>query len=163
MNREPLYNTIKELCSSINLLHSNSLSLPALMMTFATIDIMSSLACTTQQTESNGTDFRDWVNRYLLPDIKLLCTADDLWGARCGLLHAYTPDSRDSKRGKARQMIYIKRIVDEIATEKYVAVAPQDLFNALSSALCRFTEDLEKDVDLKNHVTARTSNYYVPI
>jgi hypothetical protein len=168
VSHKSLYNGMYELCRSINLLHSNSLLLPALMMTYATIDILSSLACSAQ--ESSGSDFRDWVNRYLLPHSQLCCTAEDLWSARCSLLHTYTPDSRDSKTGKAHKMIYLAGVLDEsvrntaeFVTEKYSIVVSQDLFNALSSALSRFMEELEKDELLKNRVTARAGNFFATI
>jgi hypothetical protein len=169
MTPRTLYDTILELGCSINLLYRSGLLLPSMMMIYATIDVLGALARPAGAIESTGDDFRVWVERYLLPGSHLPLTANDLWGARCGLLHTYTPESRDSRRGKARKLLYVAGRLDESARDttqlvvgEYVVVVSQDLFDALSKAFQRFIDDLERDADLAERVTARAGEFLVP-
>ena len=168
MKRDILYNAIGDLGRSINLLHQVGLLLPSMMMCYATIDILAALARPAGTAENTGTDFREWVNHYLLPGSRLVCTADDLWGARCGLLHTYTPESRDSRKGKARKLLYVAGVLDNSARNttqlevgQYVVVVSQDLFDALSAALQRFVDGLDSDPQLAERVMSRAGEFLV--
>jgi hypothetical protein len=50
--------------------------------------------------------FKRWVETYLLPLTTWKCTAVDLYGARCAVVHTFTPDSDLSKRGAAKVIYY---------------------------------------------------------
>jgi len=169
MTRDPLYGAMKELFDSINLLHKSRLQLPSMMMCFATIDILAALARPDGKDESDSSDFRDWVKRYLLPDSNLVCSADDLWAARCGLLHTYTPEARDTRKGKARKMLYVSGVLDDAArgslqfsVGEYVIVVSQDFFNAISAGLLRFVDELKMDSALHARVSMRANEFLVP-
>ena len=58
----------------------------SLVLLYAGIDALAWLAL--PSGDVNGSDFVKWVNTYLLPDSGLQCTAEDIWAARCGLLHS---------------------------------------------------------------------------
>lgn len=167
-SRDQLHNAIKDLVTSINLLHQNGLLLPAMMMCYATIDILAALARPQNKEESDGKDFRDWVERYLLPDSKLPCSATDLWAARCGLLHTYTPNARDVRKGKALKLLYIEGRVDESMRASmqfvhgdYIAIVTQDLYNAITFSLNQFMEELKVDESLARRVTMRANEFLV--
>lgn len=49
--------------------------------------------------------FVAWVNRYLNPT-KLDCSAENLYYARCGLLHDLTAETKGSKKGIAQPLWY---------------------------------------------------------
>jgi hypothetical protein len=140
-----------------------------MMMCFATIDIFAALARPEGKVESDSSDFRAWIERYLLPGSKLACSVDDLWAARCGLLHTYTPEARDIRKGKASKMCYVAGVLEEAARGSlqfrfrgYVIVVSQDLFNAISVALQRFTDELKVDSALSTRVSARANEFFVP-
>ncbi|MEL4296443.1 hypothetical protein HG547_05375 [Shewanella sp. DNRA4] len=84
---------------AINLLHQHGYVEAMLTLTFAAIDQMAWL--TFAGDESNGAHFKDWVKRYIDPDTNLDCTADDLWAARCGLVHTATAESRHNIKATA--------------------------------------------------------------
>jgi hypothetical protein len=77
---------------------------PALILLYSAIDTSGWL----DSAESHATreSFLQWVDRYLLNAKPLTCTALELYAARCGLLHTFTPDSRLSSEGKARRICY---------------------------------------------------------
>ena len=161
MTTDALRRTIADLVKSVDLLHKKGLCLPSIMMTYVAIDILASLARPANAQETSGTNFRAWVDQYLLPGSRLKCNADDIWGARCGLLHTYTPESRHSRDGRARKLFYISGVLDESARGTtqfvfggYVAVVSQDLFDALSKGLQRFMDAFETDPELRERVTS---------
>ncbi|WP_133480196.1 hypothetical protein [Cognatilysobacter segetis] len=77
-----------------------------LVIVYSTIDTFGLLNAPAGQTEASGDSFRAWAAKYLVPRATDPYTADDLWGARCGVLHTFSTDSRWAKQGKARQLQY---------------------------------------------------------
>jgi hypothetical protein len=78
--------------------------LPCLTLLYAGIDVMASLEAT--PGEKVNVYFKRWVDTYLLPLTSWKCTAVDLYGARCAVVHTFTPDSDLSKRGAAKVIYY---------------------------------------------------------
>lgn len=119
----------------------------ALILIYAFIDRMAWFSVT---GDAGGADFKAWVNKYLLPQANFLCSADDLWGARCALLHTGTVESRDSKGGKAKKVQYhgSKVLVNEISVpsnEVFVDVGM--LHISLIAAIGCFNEDLKSNFE----------------
>ena len=78
--------------------------LPCLILLYAGMDVMASLEAT--PGEKVNVYFKRWVETYLLPLTSWKCTAVDLYGARCAIVHTFTPDSDLSKRGTAKVIYY---------------------------------------------------------
>jgi hypothetical protein len=98
------------------------------------------------------TDFKKWVDRYLLAGTSLRCNSDDLYSARCGLLHSHAAESSSTRKGKAREIWYYGkgRSEDFIAQQiddrtDIVAVRVLDLILAFSDGAFRFIEELAED------------------
>jgi hypothetical protein len=47
-----------------------------------------------------------WVDENMLRTQPMPCTALELYAARCGILHTFTPDSDLSRKGSVRKIIY---------------------------------------------------------
>ena len=62
------------------------------------------MASSLDRKEGEGTKaaFLRWCDSYLLASKALPCNSLELYGARCGVLHAGSPDSDLSRLGKAR-------------------------------------------------------------
>lgn len=117
----------------------------ALMLIYAFIDRMAWLSV---EDDSNGNDFKDWVSQFLLPQDKFLCNADDLWAARCGLLHTGAVEARDTKKGRARKIHYCGggvAVNPESVPEDEVFVDVGMLHCNLIEAVSDFQSYLEKD------------------
>ena len=102
---------INEFSIAIRLLLDARHTKPALIIMYVAIDTFG--AWLRPETEIDtvgkaGGYFRKWTCHYLLGDPQVGCTADDLWGARCGFLHTHTPSSKDSRDGKAREIVYYR-------------------------------------------------------
>jgi hypothetical protein len=66
--------------------------------------------------------FKRWVETYLLPLTSWKCTAVDLYGARCAVVHTFTPDSDLSKRGAAKVIYYAHSGADVAKLEEVSSV-----------------------------------------
>jgi hypothetical protein len=77
---------------------------PALALLYAGIDVVGSLEANPDR--GSRASFTSWADRYMQPTVELGCTALELYGARCGLLHACTSESDLSKEGRVRPILY---------------------------------------------------------
>ena len=117
----------------------------ALILLYSWVDRLAWLSVDAE--ESNGGDFRQWLNRYLFVEEEAFpFNADDLWGARCALLHTGTSEARDVKKGKARAVFYYGGQIDVVAknTNEQVYVNVGQLHVSLIGASLRFLQHLEK-------------------
>lgn len=86
-----------------------NLTEPSLILLYATVDAMAWLNRPPNQPDVERADFLNWVKKYLLPDSTLPCVAEDLYGARCGLLHTNTGESRLHRQLKATKLFYHRK------------------------------------------------------
>ena len=106
MNRKIIESKLSELTKSIEICLDAKLQMPALILMYCTIDILSSLNRPKDKEDSDRKEFISWVARYLLPKTNLNCKAKDLYAARCGLVHTYTPESQLNRHRKAKKIFY---------------------------------------------------------
>lgn len=82
--------------------------IPALMLIYAGIDIAGALNASTVEYQASGAKFRDWVARYMLSRLGNQVTAQELWLARCGLLHVYSSSSNPATPTEiSREISYV--------------------------------------------------------
>jgi hypothetical protein len=103
----------------------------------------------------------------------LACTSLDLYAARCGLLHTFTPDSKLRSEGKARYICYawgtaavqdMQRAIDLTnKSDKYVAIHVNDLYEAWQLGVLRFCEELEKDPGGKAKVHKKAAQFFAEL
>ena len=168
MSELPLYKSMMLLASGIDACIEKKLNTPALILIYSGIDTTGWLD--SGEEFSTRTSFKNWVDAYLLKAKPLRCTSLDLYAARCGLLHTFTPDSQLSSSGKARRIYYawgtgnvqdLQRTIDYTNKfEEYVAVHVNDLYEALQLGLIRFNEELENDPDRKVRVCKKVDKFF---
>jgi hypothetical protein len=78
--------------------------MPCLTLLYAGMDVMASLEAA--PGEKVNVYFKRWVEKYLLPQTTWKCSSVDLYGARCAVVHTFTPDSDLSKKGAAKVIYY---------------------------------------------------------
>jgi hypothetical protein len=131
----------QQLKAAIDLAVERHLVLPALILLFTTIDVCAWLEFEDAQV---GVRFEKWCNGHLLPSSNIKATGADLYGARCGVLHTLSSETRKSQKGVVRQVIYGWGIADHTTLQKttdgagvlgYVAVQLEDLRTALFQAM----------------------------
>jgi hypothetical protein len=168
MSELVLYKNLMLLGSGVEACLEKKLTGPALILLYSAIDTAGWLD--SPEKDATRESFIKWVDDYLLKAKPLGCTSLDLYAARCGLLHTFSPDSRLSFKGKARRICYawgtasvqdLQRTID--LTNKfteYVAVHVNDLYEGWRIGLLAFTQDLEDDPTRKTRVYEKTSNFF---
>ena len=168
MSEPALYKNIMLLGSGMDACIEKKLSAPALILIYSGIDTVGWLA--SSEHYATKASFMKWVDGYLLKGKPLQCTSLELYAARCGLLHTFTPNSELSSLGKARRIYYawgtasvrdLQRTIDLTnKTGEYVAVHVNDLCEAWRLGVLQFTEELEKDPDRKSRVYKKAGKFF---
>jgi len=137
----------------------------ALIILYSAIDTMAWINLPDGDVKQK--DFIEWVNKYMQPENNLGCTASDLYGARCGLIHANTPASRKSKTGEVAQIWYvtspnsINKLQQHAAkTKTKVQVVYLALFLAIFMEACQqFNTEISANKIRQHQVNDRIQNW----
>lgn len=132
---------------AIAVLFKNKHHESALILLFSWVDRLAWFSI--ENDDSTGADFKSWLDKYLfINGCTLECNANDLWAARCGLLHTGTAEARDVKKGNARLVYYFSGPIHVTAKnlDKEVYVNTGDLHLGLIGASSRFLTYLEKNL-----------------
>jgi|ERR1700730_16918654 len=137
-----------------------------LVLLHSAIDIISSLSRPISSADTSGEVFKSWVNAYMLPDSSLNCSAADIWGARCGILHTLSLSSRGSRTKKAKSLSFLNKQsgvarLQEICNRRghdTVIVAIPTYRRAFFKGILRFTEQIQTDENLRNRVFHHLKN-----
>ena len=164
----PLEATVGELLAAADRLVNSDLVMPGLILFYSLIDSLAWLSLPDGAEDVNGADFVAWVRTYGLETRIAPCTAEDLYGARCGLLHSYSPDSRRSRKGEVRPIYYIlgwegrellQKEIDRRG-DPGVALHIADLRDGLVAAIDAFRMRLLSDAELRSRVERRSGNLF---
>jgi hypothetical protein len=148
----------------LNLLQKHGNMTQMLIILYSAIDTMAWVGLSSGDITRKG--FKDWVNRYLLPGTPLRCTADDLYSARCALLHSHTAESSDTSKGMARQIWYYGKgksedfLIEQIGDRAdIVAVRVVDLILAFGDGAFRHIEDIANDPERSRIALERATRW----
>jgi len=116
-------------------------------------------------------DFVFWVERYMQPEKTLGCTAIDLYGARCGLVHSGIAESRLSRAGNTSVLWYatspetadiLRQWVEDGAFGSDMSVKVvyfTELLATFVEASHRFTQDIAHDQVRRERVQERVRQW----
>lgn len=159
-----------ETLDALNSLAKGNHWMQALIILYSAID---TLAWATRTSgDVTRSDFTAWVSTYIKPEQRLGCTADDLYAARCGLVHSGAADSRMAREGAATPIWYVTATARLPELQAMVArkganakvVCTTDLVAAFAAGVMKFAEDLEADVTKQAQVAGRIQQWlaFVP-
>ncbi|MDE2465345.1 MAG: hypothetical protein KGO02_16775 [Alphaproteobacteria bacterium] len=145
----------------------------AVTLIFAAIDALAALTRPTTQPETDGEIFRAWATRYINPAVRLHCSAQDLWGARCGVLHTYSPEATRAAKLGARRVYYEWRQgppADAVRTlpADAIVLIVENLYEALVDAANAYMHDIAADAQLALRVNVHLASLlcyepYIPL
>jgi hypothetical protein len=168
MSEEKLHENLMSLSKGVEACLDNRLIGPALILIYAAIDTLGWLD--SKEPFATRRSFIEWTERYLLSSKGLTCTATDLFAARCGLLHTFTPNSQLSSDQKARRICYswgksrvedLQRSIDLAnKVDEYVAVKVEELFAAWRDGALAFTTELDSDAERSERVVTKARNFF---
>lgn len=104
---------VAEAFEAIDHCFSDGLIESGLILAFSAIEAMAWLYRVPEHQDASGDDFIRWVKDCLLPGSSLVCTAADLYGARCGMIHSWTAESRRNRERQARRIFYFRQAIGE--------------------------------------------------
>jgi hypothetical protein len=166
MNGPPFDSFVARRLAAIDLCFREGLFTESLVLLYSGVD---ALAWLTLPSGSDGSsrDFIAWVNTYLLPDSGLQCSAEDIWAARCGLLHSNIAESRKSREGTAREICYLldgdgSALVHVLADTPVPAVNVRidQLIAAFRKAIDSFKSMIESQPELAVQVYERARHHF---
>jgi len=169
---------------SIEILLKQELFIPALSLMYSLIDHMAYLDMPDDQMDVKGTDFEKWCKDYL--DLEALdIQAQDLYAARCGILHSAIAESRLSReiskeKIKVQEIYYVcgdKTIANfrekynsskednwkdtKNITHNYTVLKIEDLWSKLFKAFGKFGLEIDKDEKRKIIVIQRLNKFLI--
>lgn len=86
----------------------------ATILIFAGIDAMAFLDMPASQDDVTRNDFINWVERYVRFPCNDQITGEELYSARCAMVHTYGQESRISRTRKCRVVGYVDRCIPEV-------------------------------------------------
>lgn len=160
-----LVTMVTDRLAGIQICRQNNLWGSALTIVYASIDNLASLIRPCECKDVHREDFIRWAEKYLLPDSGIPCTGLDLWGARCGILHSFSPESRTSRAGDAIVIYYawneateskLEALIDLHGTRpgepRPMAVHLGTLCEALREGMKRFLSEMQGDPAFRDRV-----------
>lgn len=162
-----------------------NLIVPALCLIYSGIDTMAWLSMATNKCDVTAAEFIKWTRQYMLDpkavlrmvriidDTKPLagplitqidCTAEDLYSARCGVLHCGTSDSRMTRNRQAVKIYYASGdktstdIIDILSSEDksaYRILNIDELFEVFRNGVNIFRSSVLQNDDLLRRVEYR--------
>jgi hypothetical protein len=156
---------LKDIAESIMFTLENKHFLASLILTYSAIDCMASLIMPEDQKDVKGADFQEWVDTYMKADQDqpYKYRGIDLWGARCGLVHRYSPYSSVSERGECKVFQYHNgngHRYDPKINEDVVLVSALDLVRDFHGAIAEFIRFLIKNKELYRRASSRMKTLF---
>jgi hypothetical protein len=164
----PFDSAVEELLNSARLLEEHDFVTPFLIILYCTIDTMAWLALPDDREIVESSDFIAWVNNHSLRSQISPCRAEDLYGARCGLLHSYNPKSSLSRDRKVREIYYLRGFAADRwetqqelnqHTDNGVVLHIGKLFLGVERSVGEFREEITKDPILRTRVVRRSQHF----
>lgn len=131
----------------------------ALTLIYSSVDALAALTRKEPSTRATRAEFLDWVRTYLVPELSGDLTAEDIYGARCGVVHTHAPTSDLSKKGQAKLIVYKWRhghrpddpvLAERARTASVVEI--ETLIDGLDRAVQSFERQLDADATLQDRV-----------
>lgn len=155
-NSQIIESYLVDLLSSIKLLKENKLYAQSLTIILSAIDSFGLLDAPDNEDNASGKSFKSWVNKYFCENPGIEYTAEDLWAYRCSVLHTYTAQSKLSKSGKAREIVFysgdklsdkatrLSEFVTDIDNNKHVAANIEETILTFTICCQKFARDLDE-------------------
>lgn len=166
INGPPFDSFVARRLDAVDLCYREGLFTESLVLLYAGIDALAWLTVASG-SDVSGRDFIKWVNTYLLPDSGLQCSAEDIWAARCGLLHSSVAESRKSREGTAREIWYLvngdgQALVHLMANTPLPALTIRidHLIAAFRKAIDSFTSAIKQQPELSKQVGERARHHF---
>ena len=166
---DKLFKNYFQLIQATNDCVNNHMIIPSLVLIYSAIDSASWLASETPKEEV-GSRFKKWVNTWMLHSGKLKCSAEELYAARCGVLHTLTPNSTLSEKkgvriiayswGKAKQDKLEESISALSMSHNTVSVHLEDLFCCFREGFADYLDYVFSNDEVKEKFLSKSGQHF---
>jgi hypothetical protein len=145
--KDPLVNAVYQgIKRGIQVTYDNECYGSCLILIYCGVDTMSYLDMPPSQAEVHAKDFIRWADRYLSPNLRnraTQITGEELYSARCAVVHTYTVESKRTKIGSTRTIAYMiggaqSVVWNSKVDPKLVLLRLEILQNAFFTAIDKF-------------------------
>lgn len=164
MSLKPVYQNLYQLIRSMELAMEQKFVTPTLILLYSGIDIVTSLNTEVGKNVTRN-DFIEWANKYMIPHLSASSLkGEDLYAARCAVVHTMAAESDLSRQGKASQVLYTfgnkeeNELQDIITSLKmdHKVIKVEVLIKAFRLGIVDFFDDIEKDENLQQRFFERS-------
>jgi len=147
--------------NDINVCMKNNAPTGAVLLTYCAMDAMAFLSMPAGKQKADRSDFKNWVARYMKTDKEQPYHYDkeDLYGARCGIVHTYSAESDLSKSNNCRMIVYkpncLKHFYDPEKNPDLIVLGINLFIRDFYDAVTRYLDDIENDENLRKLVEDR--------
>jgi len=159
---KPLFQNLYQLIKSIELTLEKGYITPSLILIYSGIDIVTSLNAEAGKDVTRKS-FIAWSNKYLIPQLNQSLKGEDLYAARCAVLHTLTSESDMSRKGNAVQIFYtfgnqkkegLQDVIEMVGMDHKV-IKIEEFFQGFRNGLANFISEVEHDEGLQRRIFAR--------
>jgi hypothetical protein len=155
---DEIVNGQRGILRGIEICLENQCLVSGVALIFSAIDSLAALTRSVQDSDTSRGVFIDWVERFFPSPSGLACNALDLYAARCGVLHTYSPESRLRRDGSARPLIYQWHggpapDPNVLIPPRAITVEIETLHEAFISAVHEFLSAVDTDSETRRRVT----------
>jgi len=163
------WQNIYELRKAPSVCLQNEYWLSAVKLIYSGIDNLAWLSRVHDRPNVKGKDFIDFVSKYLMPGSGLRCSSEELYSARCGLLHSNTAESEISRSGKARYLSYATGLSSEERGYEHmlpefrhrnVVLNIDKLYNAYNKSIDRLNQRISEEANFADLIYRRSIKLY---
>jgi len=167
-----MVDVFNEFLKGIDCLNAAKLRQPVLVLIYSTIDAAGFLDRPEGTPEVKKEHFVSWADTYLVSSSDLGCTALELYGARCGMVHSFSAHSGLSKKGKVRTIGYaygaasqgdLKSVFQMTGRTDIAPVQVESLIARLRNGLDTWLRDLDKDEARLKRVLLHSEQHFMQI
>ena len=169
MSPEPskgtLTNIVEQIGRGIQVCLENDCHGSALILIYSAIDAMAFLGLPEGRDEVKADDYIKWCERYMPLCADCSVTGDELYSARCGIVHTYAIDSRRTRSGACRLVGYADRMEPPVRyvpsiDKNFVLVSIAALADGLFSGMDKFLVDRFSDQTVRPIIEKRLDRLY---
>ena len=161
--------TFQKMFEAAVLCRERGLDIPMLVLVYTSLDTLA-WAVYGEDTKSVRDRFVSLCETYVLPTRIFLCTAIELYAARCSILHSLGWESNLSRDGKARSVFYSFGTSDPFLAQqayershpgKFVAVRADELLKAAQTAVALVAAQAQTDTALARRLANAAGKQYM--
>lgn len=154
------YQAFEKVIKEIKTVQQSEALIATVILTFVSIDTMSYLSMPSNKVKNDSQDFINWVNKYMQTDKDQPYHYDpnEMWAARCGTLHSYSPYSNIAEKKGYKLYGYhdgSAHIYNPQESTRLVLISIPRLVNDFVKAVQTFLRDALNDKNLKKLLDSR--------